>query len=200
MPDFHPATRLIVWGALVVLVQSARGPLLWGFGLFIGAVAIMFASRRAWVLVRRIRYLLLALLVLFGFFTPGEAVLPALGQAGPSVEGLALALTHAWRLLAVVLLVAILLEFSNEALLVSGIATLARPLIFLGVCSERLAVRLLLVFRYAEASPPGGWRALLVARSHLSDEVLVLQRVAMAWWDWVAVGTVIMLGVWGIFR
>jgi energy-coupling factor transporter transmembrane protein EcfT len=196
---FHPATRLIAWAGLVVLVQLARGSLLWGFGLFIGALALAFAARRSRMLVSRIRYLLLVSLVLFAFFTPGELALPGLGPASPSFEGLGLALTQGLRLLAVVMLAALLLEYTDEAALVSGMLMLSRPLSLLGMSSERLAVRLLLVFRYVEKSPAGGWKGLIAADVDLKEGGVALRHAALQWQDWMVMGVVVLLGVGGVF-
>ncbi len=198
MPAFHPATRLIVWAGLVVLVQLARGSLLWGFGLFVGAMALAFAAQRSRMLVRRIRYLLLVSSLLFAFFTPGELALPGLGAASPSVEGLGLALTQGLRLLSVVILAALLLEYTDEAALVSGMLILSRPLSLLGMSSERLAVRLLLVFRYVEKSPAGGWKSLLAADVDLKEGV-AMRHGALHWQDWMVMGVVVLLGVGGVF-
>lgn len=199
MSSFHPATRLIAWAGLVVLVQLARGPLLWGFGLFIGVMALAFAARRSRLLVRRIRYLLLVSLVLFAFFTPGELALPGLGPASPSVEGLRLAVAQGLRLLAVVMLAALLLEYTDEAALVSGMLILSRPLSLLGMSSERLAVRLLLVFRYVEKSPAGGWKSLLAEDVGLEEGGVALRHAALQWQDWMVIGVVVLLGVGGVF-
>ena len=199
MSSFHPATRLIAWAGLVVLVQLARGPLLWGFGLFIGALALAFAARRSRLLVRRIRYLLLVSLVLFAFFTPGELALPGLGPASPSVEGLRLAVAQGLRLLAVVMLAALLLEYTDEAALVSGMLILSRPLSLLGMPSERLAARLLLVFRYVEKSPAGGWKSLLAEDVGLEEGGVALRHAALQWQDWMVIGVVVLLGVGGVF-
>jgi energy-coupling factor transporter transmembrane protein EcfT len=182
-----------------VLVQLARGPLLWGFGLFIGVMALAFAARRSRLLVRRIRYLLLVSLVLFAFFTPGELALPGLGPASPSIEGLRLAVAQGLRLLAVVMLAALLLEYTDEAALVSGMLILSRPLSLLGMSSERLAVRLLLVFRYVEKSPAGGWKSLLAEDVGLEEGGVALRHAALQWQDWMVIGVVVLLGVGGVF-
>lgn len=197
MPVFHPATRLIVWAGLVVLVQLARGPLLWGFGLFIGGVALALAARRVRALIRRIRYLLLVSLVLFAFFTPGELALPGLGPASPSLEGLGLALTQGLRLLVVVMLAALLLEYTDEVELVSGMLILSRPLALFGMSSERLAVRLLLVFRYVEKTPPGGWKGLLAGGVDPEEEGVAMRHLALQRQDWMVMGVVVLVGLGG---
>jgi energy-coupling factor transporter transmembrane protein EcfT len=194
----HPATRLLAWAALVVFAQLARGPILWALGLVVIAMAALFARQRARRLVRRIRILLSVLVVLFAFFTPGEVLLPFLGGASPTREGLALALLHCMQLLIVVLLVALLLELTNEKFLVSGLMFLARPLALVGLSVERMAVRMLLVFRYVETPPEGGWRALL-SSSHESslNGPLSVTLVPLRWWDVLAAGGFIFLVVWG---
>ncbi len=194
----HPATRLLAWATLVVFAQLARGPILWGLGFVVIAAAALFARQRAWRLVRRIRILLLVLLVLFAFFTPGEVLLPFLGGASPTREGVVLALLHSTQLLVVVLLVALLLELTDEKLLVSGLMFLARPLALAGLSVERMAVRMLLVFRYVEAPPAGGWRALLSSSDEGAREgTLSVALVPLRWWDIVAVCCFLFLVVWG---
>ena len=102
--------------------------MLWGFGLVVMVMSVLFAKHRTLRLLRRIRVLLVVLVLLIVFFTPGEALLSFLGRAGPTIEGLDMALVHGGRLLVVVMLVSILLEKTDERTLVSGLMALARPL------------------------------------------------------------------------
>jgi hypothetical protein len=111
--------------------------------------------------LRRIRFLLLAIVILFGFFTPGELWWPGLASFSPSHEGSLLALTHAGRLLGVVALVTLLLHQLPVPYLLTGLCQLARPLAWFGIEPERLAVRLHLVMAYVEAQPQHDWRAWL---------------------------------------
>ncbi len=157
-----------------------------------------FARRRAWRLLRRSRFLVLVLVVLFGCFTPGEAVMSALAGLAPTREGLALALLHGLRLVLVVLLVALLLETTGEHALVAGLITLASPLAGLGLSVERLAVRVLLVLRYVETPPAGGWRALIGEEGMVSpSEALSVNVATLRWWDRMAMVGVAMAIAWG---
>lgn len=81
----HPATLLVAWVVLVAFSQMARGPIEWGFGFVFVALSMSIARQRALRLLRRVRVLLAVLVILFAFFTPGEALLPFLGSAGPTV-------------------------------------------------------------------------------------------------------------------
>lgn len=176
----------------------ARGSLLWSLGFVLVGLSLVFARLRAFRLLRRIRFLLLTLVVLFAFFTPGEAVWPFLQRWGPSYEGVHLASLHGVRLVCVVMLVALLLENCSERALVAALLTLAAPLRCVGLSVERLAVRILLVLRYVEAPPVGGWRGLLGEQADsAAAESVAVDRRALALRDWlvlVAAGVALMIG------
>ena len=196
--SLHPATRLVGWISLIVLVQLARSPLLWGFGLVVVTLGLSLARQRSLRLVRRARFLLIVLVVLFAFFTPGEALLSALGQAGPTREGLALAASHGVRLLSVLILVALLLETTDERTLVSGLMSLAAPLGVFGFPVERLALRVLLVMAYVERPPEGGWKALLDGHADMpSGPGLRVRRQPLAVSDRLLIGVLLALLAWG---
>ena len=82
--------------------------------------------------------------------------------------------------------VGILLERLPLARLVGGLYALSRPLRLVGVAPERLALRLLLVLRYVEASPRGqgrptgdtGWQTSLRPTAAAEDAPVVLAREA----------------------
>lgn len=125
----------------------------------LAVAAWLYAPERARRLVRRVRFLLLAIVVFFAGFTPGEALLADFPSLSPSREGLALAFDHAARLVAVVLGVAILLQRLPPEALISGLLALLRPFQRLGFPAERVAVRTLLVLDFVESSAPRQWQA-----------------------------------------
>lgn len=171
--------------------------MLWGFGFVVMAISVLFARHRTLRLLRRVRVLLVVLFLLFAFFTPGEALLSFPGRAGPTIEGLDMALVHGGRLLVVVMLVSILLEKTDERTLVSGLMALARPLSFAGLSIERLAVRVLLAFGYVESPPPGGWRALMTESPDRAEFVsLTVVFTPLRWPDRLAIWGLLLLMVW----
>ncbi|WP_346285907.1 CbiQ family ECF transporter T component [Zoogloea sp.] len=181
---FHPASLLIAWVGLVLAVQLLRGAGLMWLGLLIAPVAFGCMPQRARRLLRRVRYLLVVLLVLFAWFTPGELAFSGV-SISPTREGLALAAVHGGRLVLVVLLAAILLEGLDASSLASGIDFLCRPLRWTGGSPERLIIRFLLVFQYVENPPPGGWRALLKDPAVPLDEpFLAVRSLPWHWRDW----------------
>ena len=95
-------------------------------------------------MVQRVRWLLLALLILYGWFTPGEALLPALGAWSPSHEGLHQGLLRVLALLAIVAAVYLLLASTGRGALVGGLLWYGGPLRGFGLDDRRFAVRLVL--------------------------------------------------------
>lgn len=155
----HPIVRLVVWGAAIVLVQYLSF-----LGLLLActvamAVAVRLAPERLRQLLKRTRWLILALVMLFALATPGVYLLPQLGSLGPTREGLSLGFEHLMRLLFVLSSLAVLLQVTGMDGLVAGLHGLIRPLSFLGLDRGRVALRLLLVLNYVEQAPPDRhWR------------------------------------------
>jgi len=174
----HPTVRLLVWGAAVVVSQLLPLDVLLPLCVAVTGLAMWRTGRRLALLLRRTRWLILALVGLFALATPGVYVLPALGAFGPSEEGLWLGLEHALRLLVVLSALALLLELNDMDSLLAGLHGLLRPFEWLGLDRGRVALRLMLVLRYVEQAPPGQhWRAWLEGPPGAEQtEVLHLRR------------------------
>lgn len=176
----HSGLVLLLWLVGVAMVQALPPALSPAIGALVVVLALMLARARCLRLLRRVRFLLLAILVLFAWFTPGEALLMDLPRVSPSREGLLLALDHAARLLTVVAAVAVLLERLPVARLVGGLYALCRPFGVLGLSAERLAVRLMLILRHVETSDRArlrDWRHWLdEEQAEAENEILYLQR------------------------
>lgn len=155
----HPTVRLILWGATVASTQLMPLPWLVAAAALCIPAAALLARSHFFLLLRRTRWLLLSIAILFALATPGLLLLPEMGSLGPTREGAMLAFTHLLRLTLVLALLAILLQFSPMENLVAGLYGLLWPLAWLGLERERVALRLLLVMRYVEQAPRGGnWR------------------------------------------
>ena len=155
----HPSFRLLLWCLVIALTQRAEGALaLWCAALPVIA-ALGFARERALNLMRRARWLGLAIFCVFAWGTPGHLIAIEAAWLSPSTEGLHLAVTHLARLLAALSLVALLLQFTVVSQLVAGIYTLMRPLRGLGIDPARAALRLELVLRYTTSTrSQASWR------------------------------------------
>jgi energy-coupling factor transport system permease protein len=106
-------------------------------------------------LIWRTRWLLLVLFFGYAYSLPGEPALALLGNASPSLPGLARGGQQALRLLLLLLWLDVLvLRLSTEALM-AGVYTLLRPFTLLGVNIERAALRLGLTLRAIEGLERG---------------------------------------------
>ena len=92
-------------------------------------------------LLRRVRWLLLSILVLYGWWTPGIPLWPVLGGHGPTLEGLSQGGIRAGVLLAIVAAVHWVLNATDRDALLAAVVSFARPLRWLGLDHERLTYR-----------------------------------------------------------
>jgi hypothetical protein len=98
---------------------------------------------RVWFMLRRLRLFLISIVILYGFMTPGEYVLPGL-DLPISHEGLLEGAIRSVNLIAIIFAVNWLMQTATRSQLVQSIYWLARPLKLLGVEPSRLALRLVL--------------------------------------------------------
>ena len=176
----HPAT-LILLGLAVLLAASSRdGVPLYLACLGLMLLALLAARLHLSLLVRRSRWLLLTMLVMFGWLTPGT---PLPGIPAATQEGFLLAAENLARLLVAIPIVALILKALSPAELVAGVRSLLAPLALLRISRDRIAVRLALTLEEVEASrsnPDGEFEAvpaplsLPAAALGATDSVLVV--------------------------
>lgn len=156
---FHPAAQILVWCLLVATLQVVgMRTLLIAAGLVL-LVTLGVSGRKFSHLLRRTRWIMLSLLAIYAFSTPGEALLPQAGALSPTREGVMDGAQQLLRLLAAVGALAILLDRLHRQQLISGLYTLFGPLRLLGLSPERAAVRLALTLHYAEVAMMRGARS-----------------------------------------
>lgn len=149
---FHPAAQILTWCLLVAILQMLEpGELLMAAGLILLA-AFVISHHKFILLLRRTRWIMLSLLLIYAYSTPGQPLADALGLFSPSREGLADGVVQLARLLAALAGLAILLDRLHRLQLIAGLYTLFAPLQWMGLSRERLAVRLALTLHYAEVA------------------------------------------------
>lgn len=152
----HPTASLLVWGVLVGIAQFLPLHELIAVAAFALALATARAPGRFWLILRRARWLLFSILLIFSVATPGLLLFPELGAFGPTREGLLLGLAHSFRLLVVLATLALLLQWLALEHLVAGVYGLLGPFRAFGLNRARVALRLMLVMHYVERAPRGG--------------------------------------------
>lgn len=149
---FHPAVQVLTWCLMVAAMQGLPlGTLLVAAGIILLS-AMAVSARKLVQLLRRTRWIMLSLLLVYACSTPGQPLLDTLGMFSPSREGLTDGVLQLARLLAALAGLAILLDRLHRQQLVAGLYTLFAPLQWLGLSRERLAVRLALTLHYAEVA------------------------------------------------
>lgn len=181
---FHPATLLFVWAGFVLALPLLPSLVL--AALLVPALvpAFLFAPVRTRAMLRRARWLLLSIAVLFAFATPGLAVPGWPGQAGMTQDGLLLAAEHLARLVVLLATLALLHERLGTAGFVSGLYWLLGPLSVWEGWRERIVVRLMLVVEFVESDQVGGgWRQWL-GEADIGPRSLALAIRQPRWSDW----------------
>jgi energy-coupling factor transport system permease protein len=187
----HPSVR--------ILALCAFGALLpWLSPKMLATVIVLLAGVLPWkggaefvAFVRRARWLLASILLIYAYATPGEYVAALPEQVAPTYEGLRDGVFQAIRLLCMLGALSVLLATTTREAFVAGIMLLLAPLRPCGLDPERFAVRLWLTIHYVEHIPQGlirqlrqqGWR--LDAASMESDGPQTLRLVVppLRWYD-----------------
>ena len=148
----HPSVLIFLWICIAIAMQSfqATSLLLAGVPLMIAAYAL--SAECLFILLRRTRWIMLSLLLIYAYATPGVAVWATFAQFSPTYEGLIDGMLQLCRLAFALAGLAILLGVLSQPQLIGGLYTLAYPLRYLGLSRERIAVRLALTLYYAESA------------------------------------------------
>ena len=150
--NFHPAALILTWCMLVAIMQFLSLEIMLIVAGFVFLFALLLSARKLLQLLRRTRWIILSLLLIYAYTTPGQPLLDALGMFSPSREGLNDGVFQLTRLLAALATLAMLLDRLHKQKLIAGLYTLLAPLQLIGASREQVAVRLALTLHYAEAA------------------------------------------------
>lgn len=148
MKNLNPASQIFFGLSFLVSGSGQSGWVLGGLAVLAAVLALQFGRPQFLSILRRSRWLLLTMLILFSWLTPGTWIA---GMPGVSKEGLLLAAENMARLTIAIASVAILLKVLEPSALVAGLRTLLGPLSLLGNFRDRLAVRLVLTLDAVDA-------------------------------------------------
>lgn len=198
----HPATKILLWLVCAVVAQKLQPLFLLVLSVALVVLLVWFRASKFFELLRRTRWILISLLLIYTLITPGMYLFPQLGSAGPTVDGLHAGSLQIWRLLVLLAALALLLRSTGTVSLLSGLYTLMKPFKPLGVNAERIAVRLWLTLRYAEMSRGKMETKSWVERVRNSlepgaemAETLQLEIWPFSWVDWLVLALALVLGL-----
>lgn len=172
--QFHPAAQIMAWCLLIAVMQALAHAILLIAASLIFLCAFALSRHKFIQLLHRTRWIMLSLLLIYAYSTPGQPLLDTLGIFSPNREGLIDGVSQLIRLLAALAGLAILLDRLHRQQLIAGLYTLFAPLRWIGLSRERLAVRLALTLHYAEVAmlrSKGGWQDTLNGLFEPHDEV-----------------------------
>jgi energy-coupling factor transporter transmembrane protein EcfT len=185
----HPAVFLLSWMLLAVGMQALHVKALMLVGVLLMAISLKVSANRLFVLLRRTRWIMFSLLLVYGYATPGEGLWGQAGMFSPTLQGLTDGLLQLSRLVFMLASLSVVLNMLSQQQLVGGLYTLAYPLRYFGLSRERSAVRLALTLRYAESSmkdAAADWRGSIEkALAPAADwhQIIELHASAFTWRD-----------------
>lgn len=160
MNCLHPASLILIWLAFALCIpwlQATDLAVIAGLSLM---PMLLGRFPEYLKLLRRTRWLLLSLFIVYAFATPGIPLIPAFGSYSPSREGVWSGGIQALRLVTLLAGLALLLTTLSRERFLAGLYHLLRPFSLLGVNVDRAAARIWLTLHYAErkeAGRPGDW-------------------------------------------
>jgi energy-coupling factor transporter transmembrane protein EcfT len=162
----HPVVRIICLVAFALMLQMLH----WQALAAVSALLLMIMPWRGGptfrVLLRRSRWLLLSMLLIYAYATPGQYLAGLADNFAPTYEGLQAGLMQMTRLAIMLAALSLLLALSSQEDIMVAVCLLLHPLRPMGVAPERFAARLWLTLHYVETMPDGvlrnlrrhGWR------------------------------------------
>lgn len=153
--SLHPASLILIWLAFALCIPWLRATdlaVIAGLSL----MPVLLGRFPEYLkLLRRTRWLLLSLIFVYAFATPGTPLIPAFGSYSPSREGLWSGGIQALRLVTLLAGLALLLTAIARERFLAGLYHLLRPFTLLGVNVDRAAARVWLTLHYAEQKEAG---------------------------------------------
>ncbi len=200
----HPAVQILIWMLLALLAQRLQPLALLVMCSILFVLALRLCAKQLLSLLRRTRWILFSLLLIYSYTTSGTTLWPQLGVISPSREGVLDGLLQLGRLIIVLSSLAILLELLSQIQLISGLYSLAYPLRWLGLSRERIAVRLALTLEYAESAmrdTASDWKstiskAMQPSSTDTTHIELRLQAFGLVDALLVVVSVAVLIGVW----
>jgi len=143
-------TQLITFFALSLLLNQLNLILLIMFMLLILAILIWCKNHTYFRLLKRLKWVFIATILVFIFNTPGEHVAGWPFSISPSYEGLIAACSQLLRLALILAMISHILETNTRERLIAGLYCLLQPLQFFKLDVRRFAARLWLTLYYVD--------------------------------------------------
>lgn len=180
MKQIHPLLRILGLLELAVMVQFLSVTALAALSGGIALLAYLRYQPLCRLMLRRTRWLLVTMWLIFTFSTPGEYVPGWPMWLSPTYEGMISGGSQMLRLLAMLTGLVLLLGSTPREELMSALYQLMRPLRGMGASPQRFAARLWLTLEYLEHPQFGRRSAYQSLPLMLQDDSFVLEKEKIA--------------------
>lgn len=199
----HPSVKIASVLALALAVNLAHLPVLAVVATLLAALLLRYRVAGFWKMLRRVRWILLTLLLVYAFSTPGEYVASwPQTLLAPTYEGLRAGGVQLARLCVMLAGLSLLLATTARPQLIAGFYLLLRPLRHAGLQPQRFAARLWLTLHYVEQRPPQVTRRNLAERlaaGFMTEDGSAPQHIefslpAFGWYDLAMLAAIVATG------
>lgn len=146
----HPLVKILCFMLVLLLTSMASATGLFLLLIFFCLIFLGIKNKSFLHAVRRMRWLLLSLMIIYAFGTPGELIPLFPINFSPTYEGLLLGWLQIEKLLIALAALSFLLISSSRGQMLLGLYMLLMPFKFIGLNIERFAARLMLTLDYVE--------------------------------------------------
>lgn len=200
----HPSIRIIAFILLAVLIQRLSLASLFVLAFPLMALLVLVKAKVFVQMMRRMRWLLIIMLLIYAFSTPGEYLAEWPFWVTPTYEGIQAGLIQAMRLTVMLAGLALLLRLTVRDKLIVGFFFLMQPLRYIGLDPERFAARLWLTLHYVEQPQQKQTAVAMFERLkdfHLEDNdddqrtTIQLELQTFGWLDYFVLFVILTLGI-----
>jgi energy-coupling factor transporter transmembrane protein EcfT len=202
----HPSIKIFCVLVLAIAVHVPNDQVLSLMAVMLSILLLYYRASGFWRMLRRVRWLLISMVLIFAFNTPGEYLPQWPFELAPTYEGLHAGLLQAVRLCMMLAGLALLLATTNRENLMAGFFLLLYPLRLVKLHPERFAARLWLTLHYVDHAPPARLSQNFFGRiadmnisdedTHSGPEQIHLISPQLTWRDWLVLFAVIAFGIY----
>ena len=202
----HPSIKILCVLALAIAVHVPNDLVLSLMAVMLSILLLYYRAGGFWRMLRRVRWLLISMVLIFAFNTPGEYLPQWPFELAPTYEGLYAGLLQAVRLCMMLAGLALLLATTSRENLMAGFFLLLYPLRLVKLHPERFAARLWLTLHYVDHAPPAQLSQNFFGRlanmnisdedTHSGPEQIHLISPQLTWRDALALFAVIAFGIY----
>ncbi len=150
MQKVNIITQLLSFFMLAVIVNLLNIKALVLMLMFLIAILSLNRNRQFLRSMKRFKWFLLVLIVIFSFNTPGEHLAEWPFSISPTYEGMIAGFTQTLRIASMLAALSLILDLNSRQQIISGFYFIFSPLKYLGLEVERFAARLWLTLHYVE--------------------------------------------------